>query len=212
MFRSVLRWLRHVTAKLYYAKTPLSAALGPRGIFVFSIETENLILRDMRQEDEDTFVALSQDGKYQRFYSEEDCDPDKYKELAELFISQALEVPRAAYQLAIELKETGDLIGTICLRLEVDNQASMGCGLARQHQGRNLMQEAAIALAGFGFSELNVHRIYAETISRNHAAVILCEQLGMRKEALFKENRYFKGRWWDTVVLAMLRSEWSTSA
>jgi RimJ/RimL family protein N-acetyltransferase len=30
----------------------------------------------------------------------------------------------------------------------------------------------------------------------------------MRKEALLKENRYFKGRWWDTVVLAMLSSEW----
>ena len=115
------------------AKFPQSAALGTRRIFVFSFETENLILRDMRQEDEDTFVALSQDGKYQRFYSEEDCDLDKYRELVELFISQALEVPRAAYQLAIELKETGDLIGTVCLRLEAGNQASMGCGLARQH-------------------------------------------------------------------------------
>nr|WP_315485421.1 GNAT family protein [uncultured Undibacterium sp.] len=181
-------------------------------MFVFVIETKNLFLRDMCQEDEEAFVALSQNLKYQRFYSEQDSVPEKYKDLTQLFIRQSKEIPRTAFQLAIELKESGDLIGTVCLRLEPDNQASMGCGLARQYQGRNLMQEAAVALADFGFMELNVHRIYAETISANHAAIALCEQLGMRKEALFRENRYFKGRWWDTVVMALLRSEWKKYA
>lgn len=166
----------------------------------------------MRQEDEAEFVALSQDLKYQRFYNEEDCSPEKYKDLTKLFINQSNEIPRTAFQLAVQLKESNALIGTVCLRLESDNQASMGCGLARKYQGRNLMQEAAASLTNFGFLELNVHRIYAETISVNHAAIGLCQQLGMRKEALFKENRYFKGRWWDTVVLAILRSEWNMQA
>jgi ribosomal-protein-alanine N-acetyltransferase len=175
---------------------------------MFSIETENLILRDMRPEDESALINLTQDVKYQRFYSEEDSSPEKYRELTKLFIQQAQEVPRTAYQLAIELKKSGAFIGTVCLRLESDQQASMGCGLARQYQGRQLMQEAAIALTNFGFNELKVHRIYAETMSANLAAISLCQQLGMRQEALFKKNRYFKARWWDTVVLAILRSEW----
>ncbi len=85
----------------------------------------------------------------------------------------------------------------------------MGCGMARHSQGRGLMQEAASALAGFGFASLGVHRLYAETLARNRPAIRLCTSLGMRQEAHFREHRYFKGQWWDTAVFALLRSEWS---
>ncbi|WP_369959474.1 GNAT family N-acetyltransferase [Pseudomonas benzenivorans] len=179
---------------------------------MFTIETERLILRDMVPKDEAAFVAISQHKKYQRFYSEDDCDPRKYKDLTKLFIRQAKEEPRKEYQLAIVYKLTGEFIGTACLRLESNNQASMGCGLSRSFQGSRLIYEAASALANFGFKELNIHRIYAETISENKAAIKLCEKLGMRHEALFKEHRYFKGRWWNTTVLAMLYNEFKNKA
>ncbi|MBE4594811.1 GNAT family N-acetyltransferase, partial [Vibrio navarrensis] len=58
---------------------------------MFKIETNRLIIRDMTQNDEDDFVAMSQDVKYQRFYDESDCDPNKYRELTSLFITQASE-------------------------------------------------------------------------------------------------------------------------
>lgn len=48
---------------------------------MFKIETKRLILRDMTPNDESAFVAMSQDSKYQRFYDESDCDPNKYREL-----------------------------------------------------------------------------------------------------------------------------------
>ena len=174
---------------------------------MFKIETERLIVRDMKVEDEVPFIAISQDAKYQRFYDEQDCEPSKYKQLTHLFIEQAQENPRKNFQLAIELKATNEFIGTICLRVEPDFQASMGGGLSRSHQGHHFIQEAGISLIDFAFQELNIHRIYAETISENKAAIKLCEQLGMRREALFKDHRYFKSRWWDTVVLAMLESD-----
>lgn len=100
------------------------------------------------------------------------------------------------------------MIGTVCLRLEDYQQASMGGGLARAFQCRNLMQEAATALLDFAFTQLTVHRVYAETISANLGAVRLCQQLGMRQEALLLQNRFFKGQWWDTTILAMLKTEW----
>ncbi|EJL6400951.1 GNAT family protein [Vibrio cidicii] len=178
---------------------------------MFKLETENLILRDMQLSDESSFVEISQDAKYQRFYSESDSDPDKYKQLTKLFVEQSLEVPRKSYQLAIESKQTGIFIGIVCLRLEAEWQASMGCGISRQFQGHGFIYEAVKKLASFGFNELDIHRIYAETISQNLAAIKLCKSLGMRQEAYYRENRFFKGQWWDTVVLAMLRSEWQQS-
>ncbi|MGY3571710.1 GNAT family N-acetyltransferase [Vibrio paucivorans] len=175
---------------------------------MFKLETSRLILRDMTPSDEEVFVAMSQDAKYQRFYDENDCAPTKYRELTKLFVSQAIEKPRTSYQLAVESKVSGQFIGTVCLRLEQNGQASMGCAFARTAQGSGLSIEAASELANFGFRKLGVHRIYAETIADNLAAIKLCRALGMRQEARFKEHRFFKGRWWDTVVLAVLESEW----
>jgi RimJ/RimL family protein N-acetyltransferase len=175
---------------------------------MFTLETERLILRDMQFKDESAFVAISQDKKYQRFYDESDCDPDKYRQLTALFMAQSKEKPRQSYQLAIEHKQTGEFIGTVCLRLEPNQQASIGCGLSRQYQGSGLIQEAAFALADYGFKSLGIHRIYAETISENSAAIKLCESLGMKKEAHFREHRFFKNKWWDTIVLAVLHCEW----
>ena len=175
---------------------------------MFKLETKRLIIRDMTLNDEDAFVAISQDAKYQRFYDESDCDPNKYRELTSLFVAQASEKPRRSYQLAVECKVSGEFVGTVCLRLEDNHQASMGCAFSRASQGNKLSHEAALALADFGFSELGVHRIYAETISKNLPAIKLCKSLGMRQEAHFMEHRFFKGQWWDTVVLAVLRAEW----
>ncbi|ERM61177.1 GNAT family N-acetyltransferase [Vibrio cyclitrophicus] len=174
---------------------------------MFKLETDRLILRDMSLEDECAFVAMSQDVKYQRFYDESDCEPNKYRELTQLFVAQALEVPRRSFQLVVESKDSGKFIGTVCLRLEGERQASM-CAFSREIQGKGLSIEASEALADFGFSELGIHRIYAETISKNLAAIKLCKSMGMKQEACFKDHRFFKGQWWDTVVLAVLRSDW----
>ncbi|MDX1351464.1 MAG: GNAT family protein, partial [Thiomicrorhabdus sp.] len=162
---------------------------------MFTLETERLILRDMVLDDAESFITLSQDAKYQRFYDEADSHPNRYRQLTELFIEQAWQTPRTAFQLAIVFKENQQFIGTVGLRLEGDSQASFGVALARQYQGKGLVQEAAVALADFGFSELNVHRLYGETISKNSAAIRLCKWLGMKKEAHFREHRFFKGQW-----------------
>ncbi|MEZ8861859.1 GNAT family N-acetyltransferase [Vibrio sp. 10N.247.311.51] len=175
---------------------------------MFKLETSRLILRDMTPQDESAFVGMSQDVKYQRFYDESDCEPNKYRELTQLFVEQALEVPRQSYQLAVESKDSGKFIGTVCLRLEGNLQASMGCAFSRETQGKGLSTEAAEALANFGFSELGVQRIYAETISKNLAAIKLCQSLGMKEEARFENHRFFKGKWWDTVRLAVVGSDW----
>lgn len=93
---------------------------------MFKIETKRLIIRDMTSNDEDAFITMSQDAKYQRFYDESDCDPNKYRELTRFFIAQVSEKPRKSYQLAVEYKVSGEFVGTVCLRLEDNQQASMG--------------------------------------------------------------------------------------
>lgn len=173
------------------------------------IETPRLLLRDFAPSDADAFWELTSDPKYQRFYSEADSSEQKARELVNMFAEQAQQANRTQYQMAIELKETSALIGTAGLRIEADQQASVGCGVGRPNQSAGYAEEAMAALLDYGFNTHNLHRVYAETIADNKAAIKLCKKLGMREEARFIENRFFKGRWWSTVVMAMLQSEWT---
>ncbi|GAK86016.1 acetyltransferase [Vibrio ponticus] len=95
---------------------------------MFEIQTQRLTIRDMLVSDAELFVGLLQDKEYQRFYSEADCRPEHYRHLAQLFIAQSQESPRKAYQLAITCKTSGEFIGIVCLRLELEHQASLGSG------------------------------------------------------------------------------------
>ena len=172
------------------------------------LETERLLLRDFCDKDITPYTTMTQDSKYQRFYSEEDCSVAKTIELARMFIQQIKEKPRTKYQLAIVHKESGQFIGTCGIRLENSTQASLGCGLARSFQTSGYAKEAAKALIRYAFDSLNIHRIHAETIGANRAAILLCQSLGMHQETCIKENRYFKNQWWDTVILTLLKNEW----
>ncbi|WP_394126368.1 GNAT family N-acetyltransferase [Vibrio hepatarius] len=174
----------------------------------FILSTERFLLRDFTKADAAHYVNQCQDPKYQRFYSDEDCSEEKSLYLAELFRQQALETPRTQYHLAIVDKATGQYIGIAALRVEADKQASIGCGLVRGYQGKKASEEAMSALLSYGFNHLDIHRAYAETLSKNKAAIRLCQRLGMRIEAQFIQNRYFKDCWWDSTVLALLRNEW----
>jgi [ribosomal protein S5]-alanine N-acetyltransferase len=171
------------------------------------IETEHLVLRDFSTADRDAYRALRQDHKFMRFYSEEDVSVEKSDALLAFFITQSLEPARSKYQFAVTTKG-GELIGSCGIRIEAERQASAGCELGREWQKKGYALEAASAVLGFGFERQGLHRIYAETISENKAAIRLCKFLGMRHEAQFIENRYFQGRWWNTTVLALLARDW----
>lgn len=174
----------------------------------FKLETKNLILRDFKPADEADYQAFTADEKYQRFYSEEDCHPQKALELVNQFVSECKLTNREHYNLAIIDKHNKQLIGVCGVRLEAHGQASVGCGINRAYHASGSAKEAINCLLDFAFNQLNCHRIYAETIVENKAAIRLCKSMGMREEAKLIENRYFKQRWWSTSILAMLKHEW----
>jgi len=166
------------------------------------LTSKRLALREFSLNDLDAYLQITQDSKYQRFYSKEDCSPQKARELISAFIDQAKESPRKKYQFAIEELASHTFIGTCGLRLEEQKQASLGCGIAREYQTSGYALEALSLLIKFGFETLDLARIYAETIEDNLAAVKLCKKAGMQVEETLTNHRYFKGRWWNTLILA----------
>jgi [ribosomal protein S5]-alanine N-acetyltransferase len=171
------------------------------------LDGARLTLRDFLATDLAAYIALRSDPKFQRFYSEADVSPQQSAALLERFIAQRDEVPRSKYQFAIE-SINGRLMGSCGVRLETPGCASVGCELGRVWHGRGAAREATAMVIAFGFKQWPLERIYAETISENTAAIRLCRSVGMRIESTRMGDKTFKGRQWDTVVLAMDRSTW----
>ena len=63
-------------------------------------------------------------------------------------------------------------------------------------------------MVDFGFQGLKLHRISSWCISDNTASAGVLERLGMALEDRLRENEYFEGRRWDTLLYGVLESEW----
>lgn len=127
-------------------------------------------------------------------------------------ISTQNEQPRSHYYFAIDLPNKPNYpIGSIyiSIRNHTMRQAEIGYILGVPYWNKGYITEASRAVVQFGFESLNMHRIYAtDIIAENIASQRVLEKIGFRREGYFRHTQYFKGRWWDTYLYAMLESEW----
>lgn len=144
------------------------------------LRTARLVLRDFVAEDLEAYRALRSAPGFGQHYPEDDVTPERSRELLARFLAEQRAEPRLRYQLAVTLSSTGELIGSCGVRLvDVDaREASFGCELGLEHWGKGYALEAGRAVLGFGFEELAVARVYAETQVVHLAARRLAERLG----------------------------------
>lgn len=177
------------------------------------IATERLVLREFREDDWPAVLAYQSDPRYLRHTPWTERAEADVRDLVGTFVGWQRERPRRRFQLAVETKADRALIGTCGVRLDDADggQAETGWELDPRRWGRGYATEAARAVVGFGFAELGLHRVWAECVAENAGSVRVMEKLGMRREAVFREHRWFRGRRWDTVVYAVLGHEWRSS-
>ncbi|MEM1027052.1 MAG: GNAT family protein [Planctomycetota bacterium] len=114
--------------------------------------------------------------------------------------------------LPLTILDHGRVAGGIGLRRidDPDGSAEIGYWLSVQHRGRGLATRAARLLIGYGFTELNVHRIHLWADANNAASRAVAERLGLRLEGQFKQDTLnHLGGYRDTVMYAVLQSEWN---
>jgi RimJ/RimL family protein N-acetyltransferase len=116
-------------------------------------------------------------------------------------------------QLAVELRETGGIVGDVVLVWvsEEHEQGEIGYVVHPDHQGRGYATEASREMLRLGFEGLGLHRIVARCDARNTGSWRVMERLGMRREAHLRQNEIVKGEWTDELVYAMLADEWKAS-
>jgi aminoglycoside 6'-N-acetyltransferase len=174
------------------------------------IDSPRLLLRHFTDADLPTLLAYRNDSlvaQYQSWESLSEAEGRAF--IAEQQTAQP-GVPGPGFQFAIELKATEAHIGDCFLKLlDYDaRQAEIGYTLARAYWGQGYATEAVTAVLDYVFFTLGLHRVIATTDCIIAASIALFEQIGMRREGHFLENIWFKGKWGDEYLYAILKDEW----
>ena len=174
-----------------------------------SIQTERLIIRRLRDEDLELLVAYRNLPEVALLQLWESYSLEEARKLIDDCKTIEPFTAGDSFQFGVELKATCELIGDLYFKMdEAGKQAELGYTFAPKFQGQGLASEAVRKLMDYAFTEKGLHRIYGVTDPRHARSIAMMKRMGMRQEAHFKENLWFKGEWADDVVFAILEKEW----
>lgn len=173
------------------------------------MDSERLLLRRFAESDLAQFLAYLNDPRVARYQSWESYSEPQAREVIERQKDLDPGLPGQWFTFALELKATGALVGHVALKTQEDGrQAEIGFTLSREFHGKGLAFEAAARVLSYVFTSLELHRVTAITDCENDKSAALLSRLGMRREGHFIQNVWFKGRWGDEYLYAVLREEW----
>ena len=162
------------------------------------IETERLTLRVFEESDYDDLYEFLSQLEHDQFEGYPGITYENGKEHLKYRVG-------SDEFFAIELKETGKVIGNIYCGKRDFEAREVGYIINKQYQRQGYATEALSAVMNECFRN-DTHRIYAECDPQNTCSWRLLEKVGMQREALFHKNIYFhkdengKPIWKDTYV------------
>lgn len=119
--------------------------------------------------------------------------------------------PRSDGVFAVDLLD-GRHIGMVDYR-DVDpvtRSATVGVTIGEKDLwGQGYGSEALRLLVGYLFNHLNLHRVQLDTWSGNERAMRSFARAGFTEEGRLRDAVWGPGRYFDSVVMGVLRSEWS---
>ncbi|WP_165958199.1 GNAT family N-acetyltransferase [Segetibacter sp. 3557_3] len=172
------------------------------------LTTHRLHLRGILPGDDERLFLLRTNDEAMRYldrYSPKDLnDVHAYIQTIEDGIAR-----NTAIVWAIALKEDPRLIGTIAFH-QIDKQnarAELGYMLMPEFWNKGLATEALQKIIGVGFNQFGFHSMIANINPGNEASRKLLLKAGFVKEAYFREDFYFNGRFIDSEIYALLQSD-----
>ena len=89
-----------------------------------------------------------------------------------------------------------------------DRRGSIGYDLARAHWRQGIMREAISAILTFGFDQMNLNRVEADSSAENVASIALLKSLGFQYEGKQREQYYDNDTFHDLELYSLLLTEW----
>ncbi|MEX2271501.1 MAG: GNAT family protein [Vicinamibacterales bacterium] len=174
------------------------------------LESARLALRPLGDEDVPALFGIFGDTEVTRFWS--------WPAFTDIAAARALLddirrhfAARTLFQWGIELRATGEIIGT-CTLFHIDEahrRGEIGCAIARAHWGYGYASDALTTLLRFAFEQLDLHRIEADPDPQNVASIRLIERQGFKREGYLRERYFLNGEPQAALAYGLLRREWT---
>jgi RimJ/RimL family protein N-acetyltransferase len=134
--------------------------------------------------------------------------------LAEEEFLRKLSTSESDIALGIMVREPEQFIGVTGLhRLDVRNRhAEFGITIGdKSAWGKGFGTEATSLMVQYAFDRLNLNRVSLNVYEFNERAIRVYQKIGFRAEGRLRQDTYRDGRYWDTLVMGVLRDEWRAS-
>ncbi len=174
------------------------------------LETERLVLRELRSDDAGSLFAVLGDEEVTQFY-----DDEVLKDISQA--STQIEAWGAGFKArrcirwGIAQRENGKIIGT-CGYYGFHSwyeRAGIGYELARPFWRQGIMTEALGAIIAFGFKRVELNRIEAVVMPENKGSLKLLGGLGFHHEGILREYEKWGNKGCiDLIMFSLLRREY----
>lgn len=170
------------------------------------LTTTRLLLRKLASADAEQLLTLRSEEKVMKYIGKK---PMENIDEANAFITLINDnvSNNSGINWAITLKEEpGKLLGVIGLwRIMKEHyRAEIGYMLLPEHWRKGITKEAILKVIDYGFKELKLHSIQGNISAINIASAKTLESTGFVREAFFKEDFFFDGKFEDTAIYSIL--------
>jgi len=169
------------------------------------LNTQRCQLRPVRKEDVDELFELRTNEQVLQYLDREKMQT-KEEALAMIDKIIAAERNNETINWAISLHSNDRMIGSIAYWriIKEHYRAEIGYNLLPAYWSQGIMSEVMQAVIPFGFEKIGLHSIEANVNPHNTASIRLLEKNGFVREAYFKENYFFRGKFLDSAVYSLL--------
>lgn len=154
--------------------------MGYGGSMEYIFETERLRARKFKTEDAGRLFEIHLDEEVKKWISNESYQDLKEAQEASDFFAACVSRKELPYVLAVELKETGELIGDTGIN-EVEGkpgEVEIGFVICRECRGKGYAKELVKAMSAFAASAFQPHALYGRVMRGNGASVRVLERNG----------------------------------
>jgi len=170
---------------------------------------ERIVLREYRMEDLGSIKQWVNNKEITQMLSDIFTYPrSEYQ--SEQFVRSMIEGTSNMKGFIIAERDTEQYIGQIDLH-HIDWQsrsAVLGVVIGSpQYLGKGYGSEAISVMQSFVFDTLNLHRLELELLEYNERAYRCYLACGFVEEGRLRKRQYRDGRYWDVIVMSILREE-----
>lgn len=169
------------------------------------LTTDRLILRSISHDDKPEMFFLRSDDEVMRYIDRPRAAvPDDVTPLIQKMLDAVAANEDISW--AVCLRDDPKLIGYMGYwRIKKEHfRGEIGYAMHPSFQGKGLMSEAVRTVLDYGFNVLKFHSVEANVNPGNAASIRLLERNNFVREAYFKEDFYWNGKFLDSAIYSLL--------